>query len=174
MTPSCLSAADHVEELDRRLRVESRGRLVEDRDLGLLHQDLGEAEALAHAAREGGDALVGDVGQPHPRQRGRNPAGTIRRRNAHQPRGIGEVLGGGEIVVEADLIRQVADAAFDRERLAHRITVEHADGAGRYVGQAEHHQDGGGLAGAVRTEQPEDLALRDVEGRWPSTTVALP
>src|SRR5262249_28673968 len=29
--------------------------------------------------------------------------------------------------------------------------------------QAEQHQDGGGLAGAVRAEQPEDLALRDGE-----------
>ena len=30
---------------------------------------LGKAEPLAHAAREGGDALVRDIGEPHPRER---------------------------------------------------------------------------------------------------------
>ena len=71
-----------------RLRVEARGRLVEDRDLGVLHQDLGEAEPLAHAAREGRHALFGDVGEPHARERVRDAAIALLRRNAHQPRRI--------------------------------------------------------------------------------------
>src|SRR5262249_53286439 len=33
----------------------------------------------------------------------------------------------------------------------------------RDFAQAEHHQNGGGLAGAVRPEQPEDLAALDRE-----------
>jgi hypothetical protein len=56
-----LEIADDVEQLDGRLRIEAGGRLVEDGDLRLFHQDFGKPEPLAHAAREGGDALVSHV-----------------------------------------------------------------------------------------------------------------
>src|SRR5262249_61771358 len=52
---------------------------------------------------------------------------------------------------------------LDLQRLAHGIVAEPARLAIRDVGQAEQHQDGGGLAGAVRTEQPENLAARHRE-----------
>src|SRR5262245_15138933 len=81
----------------------------------------------------------------------------------HQPRGVAQVLGGAEIVIEADLVGQVADPALHRERFAHRVMATDADLPVRDLGQAQHHQDGGGLAGAVRTEQPENLALRHRE-----------
>jgi hypothetical protein len=42
--------ADDLEQLDGGLRVETRRRFVEDRDLRLLHQDFGDPESLAHAA----------------------------------------------------------------------------------------------------------------------------
>src|SRR5262249_52664548 len=70
----------------------------------------------------------------------------------------------GQMIVEADLVRQIADTALDRERLAHGIVADHARAAAADLGQAEQHQDGGGLARAVRSEQPEDLAARDREG----------
>ena len=59
-----LELADDLQQLDRRLRIEAGGRLVEDRDLRVLHQDFGKAEPLPHAARERRDPLVGDVVQP--------------------------------------------------------------------------------------------------------------
>ena len=58
-----LQPADHLQQLEGGVRIQPRGRLVEDRDLGLLHDDLGNAQPLAHAARKSGDALVGNVGQ---------------------------------------------------------------------------------------------------------------
>ena len=67
------------------------------------------------------------------------------------------------MVVKADGIRQIADPALDLQRRARRIMAKHAYLACRYIGQAEHHQDRGRLAGAVRSEQPEHLALDDVE-----------
>ena len=60
-------------------------------------------------------------------------------------------------------VGQIADPALDLQRRARRIVAEHADLARGYFGQAEHHQDRRGLAGAVRPEQPEHLALDDVE-----------
>ena len=56
-----LEIADDLQQLQRRLRIEAGGRLVQDRDLGVLHQDFGEPEPLAHAAREGVDRLVGNL-----------------------------------------------------------------------------------------------------------------
>ena len=87
----------------------------------------------------------------------------LRPLESHQPRGIAQVLGGREIVVEADLVGQIADLALHLQRLAHRIMAEHAGLPVRDVAQAEQHQDGGGLAGAVRTEQPENLTARHLE-----------
>ena len=82
----------------------------------------------------------------------------------HQPCGVAQILRRGQIVIEADRIRQVADPALDLERLAHRIMAEHPHLACRDFGQPEHHQDRRGLAGAVGAEQTEDFALAHREG----------
>ena len=72
LTPRCLRSRMISSSSTRGLRIEAGGRLVEDRDLRVLHQDLGEPEPLAHAAREGRDALVDDVGEPDMRERSRD------------------------------------------------------------------------------------------------------
>ena len=53
-----------VEDLGHAERVDRGRRLVEDEDVGVLHERVGDAEALEHAARIGLDAVVGPVGQP--------------------------------------------------------------------------------------------------------------
>ncbi len=105
---------------------------------------------------------------PRPRVRHATSAsGSARSRScpiqSDQPRRVAHIVGGGEIVVEADLVGQIADPAFDRERLAHGIVAEHAGLPIRDVAQAQQHQDRGGLAGAVRAEQAENLPARDRE-----------
>ena len=85
------------------------------------------------------------------------------KRQPHQLGGVGEILHRREMIVEADGVGQIADTPLDLERRARRIEAEHADLAGRNLGQAQHHQDRGGLAGAVRPEQAEHLALADAE-----------
>ena len=47
-----------VEEAVALLRVEAGGRLVDDDQLGIADQRLGDAEALAHAAGEAGQRLL--------------------------------------------------------------------------------------------------------------------
>ena len=49
---------EQVEEAVALLGVEAGGRLVDDDQLGVADQRLGDAEALPHAAREAGDGLV--------------------------------------------------------------------------------------------------------------------
>ena len=96
-------------------------------------------------------------------ERGGNLIVALRRLYAHQAGRVAQVFGSREVVVESHLVRQVADAPLDGERIAHRILPEHARLPRRDVAQAEQHQDGRGLAGAVRAEQPENLATRDRE-----------
>src|ERR1700730_10987922 len=43
------------------------------------------------------------------------------------------------------------------------VAAEHLDPARRGPDQAERHPDGGGLAGAVRSEEPKDLSADDFE-----------
>ena len=107
--------------------------------------------------------LIGDVGELHALKRAHDPALALGRRKSHQPRRVGEVLGRGQVIVEPDRVREVTDAPLDGERLAHRIVPQYAHLAARDLGQPEHHQDGGGLAGPVGAEQAEDLAFADIE-----------
>ena len=104
-----------------------------------------------------------NIGEADPLERVGDPLLAFGVPKADQPRGVAQIVGGGEIVVEADRVGQIADPALDRERLARRIEAEHADLAGRDVGEAEQHQDRRRLAGAVRPEQAEDLAAPDRE-----------
>src|SRR5690606_31153520 len=57
---------DEAQKLLGRLRVEPRGRFVEDSDPGLAHQQFGQPEPLAHAAREGRHALIGNAVKADP------------------------------------------------------------------------------------------------------------
>ena len=158
-----LEPADHLEEFERRLRIEPGRRLVQDGDGDVLHQDFGKPEPLAHAARVRADPVAGDLGKIDALERIGDARLALRLGEADQPRGVAQIVARAEIIVEADRIRQVADPALDRERFAHRIMTEHPRGAGRNLGQPEQHEDRRRLAGAIRAEQAEDLPARHRE-----------
>ena len=109
------------------------------------------------------DALVGDVGEADAIERAHDALLALRRIEPDQSRGVAKIVGRRHVVVEADRVWQIADVAFDFKRLADRIAAQHTNRTARDLGQAQHHQDGGGLAGAVRPEQAEDLAAPDSE-----------
>src|SRR5580692_1314490 len=121
-----LEAADDAEKLRGGVRIEARGRLVEDGDLRALHQNLGKAETLPHAAREGGNALVGKLGEPDPLDRVGDALLAFGEAKADQAGGVAQIVGGGEVVIKTDRVRQIADTALDRKRLARRIKAEDA------------------------------------------------
>jgi len=104
--------------------------------------------------------MLSNLGEPHMAERRRDFRLALDPFEPHQPRGVAQVFGGGEIVVEPDLVGQVTDLPLHRQRLARGIVAEHPRLPARDVAQAEQHEDGGGLAGAVRTEQSENLATR--------------
>ena len=153
-----LEVANDIEEFNGDLGIKARGRLIKDGNFRILHENLGEAEALAHAAREGVHAVVGDLGEPDMGERGRDLVLALLGLETDQAPDIAQIVGRAEIVVEADLVGQIADPALDRERFALGIIAQHPSLPVRDFAQAEQHQDRGGLAGAVRPEHTENLA----------------
>jgi hypothetical protein len=68
----------------------------------------------------------------------------------------------GERFVKAEMLGKKANARADCA-IAER-SAEHTSRAGRRLDQRQQHFDRRGFAGAVRPEEPEDLALTHVEG----------
>src|SRR6516165_8921285 len=70
-------------------------------------------------------------------------------------------FGGGQPVVEAEVFGEEADLATDLD--AREGLIEDLGLAGTGFDEAEHHLDGGALAGAIRAEEAEDFAAADLE-----------
>ena len=154
---------DDAEQPDDAGGVEAERGVVQDDELRLLEQDVGQAEALAHAARVLHDGLVGGVLElDHVEQLGDARVG-VGARDAVELGGEAEVLCAGQVAVEADGLREVADPPLDGERVTRGVVAADADGPGARLGEAQHHEDAGALARAVGAEESEDLALVDGE-----------
>ena len=79
---------------------------------------------------------------------------------------VGEVLdrlAAGQLVVQRELARQVAEAPVDRDRVDGRVDAEDARPPGRRPDVVEQGPDRRRLAGAVGAEEAERLALLDLE-----------
>ena len=139
-------------------RVQARGGLVEDEQLGPVHERLDEADLalvaggeVGHLALEVAVQALGELGDVVP---------------VHAAAQVGEVaqrLAAGEVRVEAQLAGQVAAARLDRQGLAAAVPAEHESAAGRRPDQVQQDPDGGGLAGPVGAEEAEDLAAADLQ-----------
>jgi hypothetical protein len=75
-----------------------------------------------------------------------------------------DVLFHGEVVIERELLRHVADIPADLFRILGHVEARHRAPAGSGRQEAAEHADDGGLAGAVRPQETEDFALLHLEG----------
>ena len=90
--------------------------------------------------------------------------GLVRRVDAAaQVREVLDRLAAGQLVVERELARQVADPAVDRDRVDGRLDAEDRAPAARRPDVVEQRPDRRRLAGAVGAEEAERLALVDLE-----------
>src|SRR5205085_2342195 len=156
--------ADHVPQLAARLRVESRGRLVEEQQLRPRDQGARHGEPLFLPAGQLADprrALLLELDQGEDLVDGvRRPVETAEQ--AH--RFLDRQLVGQLRVLELD-----AEALAQGARLGASGPVQPEDLHVPRIGRREPLQDldGGGLAGAVRPEQAEALSRghREIEPR---------
>jgi hypothetical protein len=159
-----LQLAHQVEDLAPADRVERADRLVKEQDAGRADEGLGDAKALAHAARVGGGPAVGRVGQPDPTQDGVDRTGVDGRAVGEQRRDEADGLATGHPVIESRILGEVADLASVGGPGTHRDARDRGRASGR-GGQAGQELDGRRLAGAVGAEKAVDRPGRHVEGQ---------
>src|SRR5262249_11507626 len=154
---------DEVPELASRLGVDARGRLVEQQELRLVQDAGGKRKALLPAAGKLRGKLVATAGEPpalHDATHYRACVGHLEDA-CHEI----EILEHRQVVVEAELLRHVADLAADQRRLPDDVEPE--TGAVSTVGDEEPAQyaNGGGLAAAIGAEKAADFTLGDLQAQ---------
>ncbi len=141
---------DHAVELALHERVEPAGGLVEDQQLGLVHEGLDQAELALVAGRE----VAGAAREVEVEALGERL--DLRRRDAAaQVAPVAQGLLAGQPRVERVLAGQVAHAAADGDAVAARVEAEDLRLARRRPDQVEQEADGRRLAGAVGPEKAE-------------------
>ena len=146
-----------------RHRIDARGRLVEKDHLRRVDDGAGQRQPLLPSAGELACAPV-HVGLD-PGQRlhlARALCSALAGETVHARIEI-DVLGDRQVLVEAELLRHVADVPPDLRRILANI---HAQDAARAFGrpqQSAERLDDGGFAGSVRTQESKQLSLADLE-----------
>ena len=165
VTPSSVaSRCDLVPQRAAALRVQARGRLVEEEDRRPVHERQGEVEAALHAAGVAADLAVGRLGQPDALEqlgrrgsRGRpwpGRAGPPCRSMCSRP--VRKLSSAASWSAAPMLPAHVGALGGD-------VEARHRRAARRGRQQRGEHVDGGRLAGAVGPEEAVDLARRDLE-----------
>ena len=118
--PSAGELVDLVPELAARLRVDAGGRLVEQQQLG-LGQDAGaERQALLPAARQRAGQLRSRPSRPELLDGLARRLGRIG--DVVDARDELQILPDGQVLVEAEPLRHVADATLDLRRVSVRMS----------------------------------------------------
>ncbi len=151
-------AGDLFPERRPALRVETRGRLVEEQDARPVNQRQREVEPSLHASRVAGDLAVACVGEPDALEEIVRASASLILPHALERRLEAEVVPPGQERIERGFLEG------DTDQRAHlRPFLDHvvAPDAGRPGGRRQQRRqdvDGRGLAGAVRSEEAVDLA----------------
>jgi hypothetical protein len=161
--PALAQAADVVPEVRAGLRIEPRRRLVEEHELGVVHEAEGDVEAAALAAGERLDEAVAEIAQIE------RLAEALRTRAAVGARDAVELGLRHELLVDLRggvrpaVLGDVAELAAHADRIAPQIAARDGRLAGRRPEQRREHPLRRRLAGAVRAEQADELAGLHVE-----------
>ena len=162
--PSDAQLAEELAQLDPGARIEARGRLVEQQDLRVVDEGVGQAEPLLHAARQRLD-VVRRACRPRSTSSSRSPI--IRRRaGGRQAVAAGEeveVLPDLHVVVDTEDVGHEAEDATDLVGVPGDRPAVDLGVAGRRLEQGRQHPQRRRLAGAVRADEAEDLARLDRE-----------
>src|SRR5690606_18434859 len=155
--------SEHFSEVSDLLGVEADGGLVEDEDLRLAEERIGEPDSLAIAAREGADdaaANVRDVGCLEARV---DLALALRARDPLETRPIAQVLDHAHVGIEGHALREIADLAPHGERVLADVVPRDAHDAAVAGKESNEDAERRRFAGAVRSEEADDLDVAHVE-----------
>ena len=150
--PALAGRAHHPGEPLPRRAVEPGERLVEEQQVRLVEEGAGERRPLGGAPREVARRDVGDRGEAvRLQQRADVRPGPV------EPAVEVEVLPDRQFRVEERLVGREPDPAARRRDRVLQFHPAVADGSRRRARQGGGHPDQGGLPGAVRPEESDDL-----------------
>ena len=152
-----------VPHVGARLRVEARGRLVEEEHLRAVQKTERDVELALHAARVRAHEALLRIGEAEPLEQLLRARRHLTPRHAVQVALQLEVLDAGRLGVDAVLLADDADRLPDAERLPHDVVPGNDRAALVGLGQRRQDLHRRRLAGAIRAEQPEDRAALDRE-----------
>lgn len=155
--------ADLVPHVRPTLRVQAGGRLVQEDDLRLVDDAEGDLDPATLATGVGLALAVGELGELEGLQGTYRPALRLGLRDAVQPGLEHQLLPTGGLVPGAAALGHIADAAAYLARVLAQVGAGDGGLAPVRLDEGRQHPQGGGLAGAVRAEEPEDLARRHVQ-----------
>ncbi len=158
--PELLDQVAHAPDL---VRVEAVGRLVEDQQLGLMHEGIGEADALPVALREVADDLLAHLVQAAHLH---HLADVLAQFTPREPLQRGpeiQIFPHPHVRVQRHVLRHVADAAAGCQRLVENVESSHRSRArgGREV--AGEHADRRCFASSIRPEKSHHFTAPDFE-----------
>ena len=158
MWPLLADRADEAPQVAARLRIEPGRRLVEEEDARVVDERRGDAEALLLAAGKRPHLALRLLGQvDEVQQRHRVDVALV------EPAEEVQQLDEGQLVEEGRRLELDADAPLHLARVG--LHVDAVDDGLAAIDRAHplDHLEGRRLARAVRSEDPEDLALGDLE-----------
>ena len=155
------AGADLADQLPRRtsrLGIETLGELVEEHHLGRVDERERDEQSLALATREAVKRLAALALQAPSFDQVVGRHRLVGERAEQLER-----LRDGETSGQRGVLQSGSDSLTERNDLSARIEAEHAHVAAVVAAQSLDELDAGGLAGTVRSEDAEDLALVDPE-----------
>jgi hypothetical protein len=157
---------DEREELALHQGIETGRRLVEDEQRLVAHEGRNDGDLLAVAARQLAD---------RDRRVELEPLGELPPRAPLQPPERGqeiELRAGAELTEITGVAPDVGQASVDRRRIAPDVETEDRGPPSGRTEEPEQGPDRRRLAGAVRPQQAEDLALPDAERQLDDTSAS--
>ena len=152
-------------ELDPSDRVHPAGGLVQQQDLRLVQQRLGQHHALHHATRQGLALHVAFLVHAHHVQAFIDPAFALATRHAVRRCEQVQHLPDLQIIGDRRKVGHVAEDAVDLVGLIGDIEAGDLDLAVGRLLERRHHADRAGFACPVRPDEAEDMAGGDLQGQ---------
>ncbi len=139
------------------LGVDPDGGLVQKEEPGMVDQSGGEIGPPLHSAGADRDPNVGSGAEPHHLQPVGHPVVEGAAPEPVEPAEVGEVFPGRERRVEGDFLGDQAEMAAGLAGMPVQVDPTNRDFAPVRREQGAHERDGGGLAGPVGSQEPDDL-----------------
>src|SRR5688572_24714952 len=152
-----------VEDGVAALGVNADGGLIKDEQVGVVEEGCTDVEPALHTATEAGDGFAGAVGEAGKAEGCVDALAEGVAAETIEGAKETEVADRIQLLVEGQVLGDVADALFDGTGVASDLLAVDEDLAGIGANDAADHGDGGGLSGAVGAEEAETLSFGDGE-----------